>query len=65
VSGGVEAGVLIPFTERFSMTVTAGLNYIGDLSDDDSAIGGLGLAGINDTGSRVSMPLSVSGRWDF
>lgn len=64
-SGGVEAGVLIPFTERFSMTISAGLNYIGDLSDDDSAIAGLGLAAINDTGSRVSMPLSVTGRWDF
>jgi hypothetical protein len=65
VSGGLEAGVLIPFTERFSMTLTAGLNYIGDLSDDDSAIAGLGLAAINDTGSRVSMPVSVTGRWDF
>ena len=65
VSGGVEAGVQIQFTERFSMTITGGVNYIGDLSGDDSAIGGLGLAAINDTGSRVSMPLSVTGRWDF
>lgn len=64
-SGGIEGGVLIPFTETFSMTLTAGLNYIGDLSDDDSAIGGLGLAAINDTGSRVSMPVSIAGRWDF
>lgn len=65
LSGGLEAGVQIPFTERFSMTLAAGVNYIGDLSDDDSAIAGLGLAAINDTGSRVSMPLSISGRWDF
>lgn len=65
VSGGVEAGVQIPFTTRFSMTVAAGVNYIGDLSDDDSAIAGLGLAAINDTGSRVSMPVSLTGRWDF
>lgn len=64
-SGGLEAGVLVPFTERFSMTFTAGLNYIGDLSDDDSAIAGLGLAAINDTGSRVSLPVMVTGRWDF
>lgn len=65
VSGGLEAGVQIPFTTRFSMTFTAGLNYIGSLSDDDSAIAGLGLATINDTGSRVSMPLTLTGRWDF
>ena len=37
----------------------------GELSGDDSAIGGLGLAAINDTGSRVSMPLSITARWDF
>ena len=65
VSGGVEAGVLVPFTDNFSMTFTAGLSYIGDLSDDDSAIAGLGLASINDTGSRVSLPVMVTGRWDF
>ena len=65
VSGGVEAGVQIPFTETFSMTLTGGVNYIGDLSDDDSAIAGLGLAAINDTGGRVSMPVSITGRWDF
>lgn len=65
ISGGVEAGVHVPFTEAFSMTLTAGVNYIGDLSDDDSALAGLGLAAINDTGSRVSMPLSLTGRWDF
>lgn len=65
LSGGLEAGVQIPFTERFSMTLAAGVNYIDDLSDDDSAIAGLGLAAINDTGSRVSMPVSISGRWDF
>ncbi|WP_372017426.1 hypothetical protein [Pseudoxanthomonas sp. 10H] len=65
VSGGVEAGVQVPFTERFGMTISGGINYIGDLSDDDSALAGLGLAAINDTGSRVSVPLSISGRWDF
>lgn len=65
LSGGIEAGVTIPVSERFSMTVSGGVNYIGDLSDDDSAIAGLGLAAINDTGSRVSVPISLSGRWDF
>lgn len=65
LSGGLEAGVQIPFTERFSMKLAAGVNYIDDLADDDSAIAGLGLAAINDTGSRVSIPLSITGRWDF
>lgn len=65
LSGGLEAGAQISFTERFSMTLAAGVNYIDDLSDDDSAIGGLGLAAINDTGRRVSVPLSITGRWDF
>jgi hypothetical protein len=65
LSGGLEAGAQIAFTERFSMRLAAGVNYIDDLSDDDSAIAGLGLASINDTGSRVSIPLSITGRWDF
>ena len=65
LSGGLEAGAQISFTERFSMTLAAGVNYIGDLSDDDSAVAGLGLASINDTGRRVSVPLSITGRWDF
>jgi hypothetical protein len=65
LSGGLEAGVQIPVGERFSMTVSGGVQYVADLSDDDSAIGGLGLASINNTGSRVSMPLSITGRWDF
>lgn len=65
LSGGLEAGVHVAFTERFSMRFAAGVNYIDDLSDDDSAIAGLGLAAINDTGRRVSVPLSVTGRWDF
>ena len=65
LSGGLEAGAQISFTERFSMRLTAGVNYIDDLSGDDSAIGGLGLARINDTGKRVSVPLSVTGRFDF
>lgn len=65
LSAGLEAGAQISFTEHFSMTLAAGVNYIDDLSDDDSAIAGLGLAAINDTGSRVSIPLSITGRWDF
>lgn len=62
---GLDVGVLFPVSETFSVTVASGLRYAGDLKDDDSAIGGLGLAGTNDTGSRLSVPLTASARWAF
>jgi hypothetical protein len=65
VSGGVDLGVLIPVGDTFSVTLATGLRYSGDIKDDDSAIGGLGLGSINDTGSRLSVPLTASLRWDF
>lgn len=64
-SGGLDLGVIVPFGETFSMTLASGVRYVADLKDDDSAIGGLGLGGINDTGSRFSVPVTVSARWDF
>lgn len=63
LSSALEAGLHMPFTGRFSMRFTAGVNYIEDLSDE-SAIAGLGLAAIS-TSRRVSVPLSITGRWDF
>jgi len=65
VSGGFDVGVLIPVGERFSITAQTGVRYVADLDGDDSAIGGLGLGSINDTGSRVSVPLSIAARFDF
>lgn len=65
LSAGVDLGVLIPVGENFSITAQAGVRYVDDLADDDSAIGGLGLGSINDTGKRVSMPISVAARYDF
>lgn len=64
-TGGLDVGVIMPVSETFSVTLASGLRYVADLKDDDSAIGGLGLASINDTGSRFSMPLTLSARWDF
>ncbi|MGJ4803226.1 hypothetical protein [Luteimonas sp. SDU82] len=64
-TGGLDVGVIMPASETFSVTLTGGVRYIADLKDDDSAIGGLGLASINDTGSRVSFPLTLAARWDF
>lgn len=58
-------GLLIPVGETFSLAVASGLRYSGDLKDDDSAIAGLGLARINDTGSRLSVPVTLTARWDF
>lgn len=64
-SGGLDVGVIVPLGETFSMTLASGVRYVADLRDDDSAIGGLGLASINDTGSRFSVPVTLSARWDF
>ncbi|HLU91355.1 MAG TPA: hypothetical protein VKZ46_02100 [Pedomonas sp.] len=64
-SGGLDIGVIMPVSDTFSVTLSSGVRYTSDLKDDDSAIGGLGLARINDTGSRLSWPLALSARWDF
>ncbi len=64
-SAGVDIGVLIPVGERFSITAQTGVRYVADLDGDDSAIGGLGLGSINDTGSRISVPISLTARFDF
>ena len=64
-SGGLDVGLMLPIGETFSLTLASGVRYIADLDDDDSAIGGLGLARINDTGSRLSVPVMLSARWDF
>jgi hypothetical protein len=64
-SAGIDVGLLIPVGESFSITAQTGVRYSGDLEGDDSAIGGLGLGSINDTGKRVSYPVSVGLRYDF
>ena len=64
-TAGVDVGVLIPVSEAFSITAQAGVRYVADLEGDDSAIGGLGLGSINDTGKRVSVPISIAARFDF
>lgn len=59
LSGGVDVGVLWSLSESVSLGAEVGVRYHGDLDDNDSAIGGLGLASINDTGSRTSYPVNV------
>ena len=56
---GLDAGIDWKVSESASLGLQVGVEHHGDLSDDDSAIGGLGLASINDTGSRTSYPVSL------
>lgn len=64
-SAGIDVGLLFPVGDRVSITAQTGVRYVADLEGDDSAIGGLGLGSINDTGKRVSYPVSVGLRFDF
>lgn len=64
-SAGIDVGLLFPIGENASITAQTGVRYVADLEGDDSAIGGLGLGSINDTGKRVSYPISVGFRYDF
>lgn len=65
LSAGLDVGVNIPLSERASFIAETGVRYVDDLEGDDSAIGPLGLSRINDTGRRVSVPVTLALRWDF
>jgi hypothetical protein len=62
---GMDAGIDWKVSESASLGLQVGIDYHGDLSDDDSAISGLGLSSINDTGSRTSYPVSLVWRMQF
>lgn len=57
--GGADLGVMWALSDAASLGVEVGARYHGDLDGDDSAIGRLGLASINDTGARTSFPISL------
>ena len=61
----VDAGSFVRASEALDMSKPAVSRYVADLEGDDSAIGGLGLGSINDTGKRVSVPISIAARFDF
>ena len=65
LSAGLDVGVNIPLSERASFIAETGVRYVDDLEGDDSAIGPLGLSRINDTGRRISVPVTLALRWDF
>ena len=64
-SGGADVGVMWALSDAASLGLEVGARYHGDLDGDDSAIGGLGLASINDTGSRTSFPISLRFQMKF
>ena len=59
MSVGADLGVAWALSEKVSMGLEVGARHHGKLDGDDSAIGGLGLSSINNTGSRTSYPLSL------
>jgi len=62
---GLDVGFLWQAASNLSIGLETGLRYHGDLNDDDADIGGLGLSGINNTGSRWSVPVKASVRFSF
>lgn len=48
-----------------SVQAETGVRYISSLSDDDSAIGGLGLASINGVGDRTYVPVTLRAKFAF
>jgi hypothetical protein len=62
---GADVGFAYAVNDRFSIGAEVGLRYSAGLEDNDSAIGGLGLGGINNEGDRISVPVSVRARLAF
>ncbi|MNY05588.1 hypothetical protein D3C86_1383130 [compost metagenome] len=64
-TAGVDVGLSYAFNEQVSVQAETGIRYISSLSDDDSAIGGLGLASINGVGDRTYVPVTLRARFAF
>jgi hypothetical protein len=65
LTAGVDVGVSFAVGETGSIGLETGLRWSGKLKDNDSSIGGLGLARINDEGNRLAVPVMVRGRIAF
>lgn len=59
ISGGADLGLMWSMSEKASLGLEVGARYHGDIADDDSALAGLGLGTINDTGKRTSYPVNL------
>jgi hypothetical protein len=64
-TAGVDVGLSYAFNEQVSVQAETGIRYISSLSDDDSAIGGLGLASINGVGDRTYVPVTLRAKFAF
>lgn len=62
---GLDLGVSYAVSDQVSFTAETGLRWTSALSDDDAAIGGLGLAAINDESDRLDVPVRVGLRATF
>lgn len=65
MSGGADLGLLWSMSEKASLGLEVGARYHGDISDDDSALSGLGLGSINDAGKRTSYPVNLRLQFRF
>ncbi len=64
-SGGLDVGLSYDVGTNVSIQAETGLRYQSKLKDDDTDIAGLGLAAINDSGSRLSVPITLKLRAGF
>jgi len=64
-TAGLDVGVSYAVSDMVTLQAETGIRHITKLEDDDSAIGGLGLASINNVGERTYMPLTVRARFAF
>lgn len=59
VTFGADAGFLYAIAPGAELGAEVGLRYTNALKDADGGLRGLGLAGINDEGDRLSIPVSL------
>jgi hypothetical protein len=54
---GGDLGVAIPVAEKVDFNLETGIRWTSGLRGDDAALAGLGLASINNVGSRWDIPV--------
>jgi long-subunit fatty acid transport protein len=64
-SVGVDVGASWQVNERLSVSAETGIRYRGDLDGNDAAIGGLGLASINNDSAAISVPVTLKLSYAF
>jgi hypothetical protein len=59
LTAGAEAGIAFGLGEGVTGSASVGARYVGEFDGNDSALGGLGLASINDGTDRVTFPIQA------